>query len=83
VEGLVPIVDSKGFMTPQQVLHNLLERCNIEVEGKLEHKTFNHLHTRRIRSREFKINASIEDLNIEDIILDLGSEVNIFPKKTW
>jgi hypothetical protein len=30
-----------------KVLQNMLERCNIEEEGKLEQKTVNHLHTRR------------------------------------
>jgi hypothetical protein len=29
------------------------------------------------------LNANIEDFNMGDIILDLGSEVNVLPKKTW
>jgi hypothetical protein len=66
-----------------KVLQNLLERCNTEVEGKLEKKTINHLHTRRRTSREFRLNANIGDFNMGDIILDLGSEVNVLPKKTW
>jgi hypothetical protein len=32
-----------------KVLKNMLEICNIEVEGKLEKKKVNHLHTRRTR----------------------------------
>jgi hypothetical protein len=66
-----------------KVLHNFLERCNTKVEGKLEQKTINHLHTRRRTSREFRLNANIGDFNMGDIILDLGSEVNVLPKKTW
>jgi hypothetical protein len=62
---------------------NILEICNIEVEGKLEHKTINHLHTRRRTNREFRLNANIGYFNMGDIILDLGSEVNVIPKKTW
>jgi hypothetical protein len=61
----------------------MLKRCNRDVEGKLEHKTVNHLHTRRSTSREFRLNANIGDFNMGDIILDLGSEVNVLPKKTW
>jgi hypothetical protein len=61
----------------------MLERCSTEVEGKLEQKTVNHLHTRRRTSREFRLNANIGDFNMGDIILDLGSEVNVLPKKTW
>ena len=32
---------------------------------------------------EFRLNANIKDFNMGDIILDLGSEVNVIPKKTW
>jgi hypothetical protein len=41
------------------------------------------LHTRRRTSREFRLNANIGDFNMGDIILDLGSKVNVLPKKTW
>jgi hypothetical protein len=64
-------------------LQNLLKRCNTEAEGKLEQKTVNRLHSRRKTSREFRLNANIGDFNMGDIILDLGSEVNVLPKKTW
>jgi hypothetical protein len=66
-----------------KILQNMLKRCNTEVERKLEQKTVNHLHTRRRTSREFRLNANIGDFNMGDIILDLGSEINVLPKKTW
>jgi NifB/MoaA-like Fe-S oxidoreductase len=66
-----------------KILHNILEKCSSETEEKLEPKTFNHLHTRRRTSREFRLNANIGDFNMGDIILGLGYEVNVLPKKTW
>jgi hypothetical protein len=63
-------------------LQNMFEKCNTKVEGKLEHKTVNHLHTRRT-SRELRMNANVGDFNMGYIILDLGFEVNVLPKKTW
>jgi hypothetical protein len=66
-----------------KILKNILERCSIEIDRKLEQKIVNHLHTRRRTSREFRMNANIGDFNMGDIILDLGSEVNVLPKKTW
>jgi hypothetical protein len=66
-----------------KILQNLLDICNIEVEGKLEQKIVNHIHTRRRTSREFRLNSNIGDFNMGDIILELGSEVNFLPKKTW
>jgi hypothetical protein len=58
-------------------------RVRTLTEGKLEHKTINHLHTRRRTSREFRLNANIGDFNMGDIILDLGFKLNVLPKKTW
>jgi hypothetical protein len=60
------------------ILQNMIEICNIEVEGKLKKKAVNHLHSRRKTSNEFRPNANIGDFNMGDIILDLGSEVNFF-----
>jgi hypothetical protein len=65
-----------------RVLQNMIEICSIEVEGKLEQKTVNHMHTRRRTNREFKLNANLGDFNMGDIILDLGSKVNVLPKNT-
>jgi hypothetical protein len=48
------------------------------IEGKLEQKIINHLHTRRRTSREFRLNA-----NMGYIILDLASKFNVLPKKMW
>jgi hypothetical protein len=47
-----------------KILQNILERCSIEAEEKLEQKTVNHLHTRRRTSREFGMNANIIDFNM-------------------
>jgi hypothetical protein len=66
-----------------KILQNILEKCNSETEQKLELKNVNHLHTRRRKSREFRLNDNNGDFNMGDIILDLGSEVNVLPKKTW
>ena len=66
-----------------KVLQNMLEICSKEAQGKVEQKTINHLHTRRRTNKEFKLNSNIGYFNMGDIILDLGSEVNVLPKKTW
>jgi hypothetical protein len=34
-------------------------------------------------SREFRLNENIGYFNMGDIVLDLGFEVSVFPKKTW
>jgi hypothetical protein len=66
-----------------KILQNILDKCSSETEQKLEPKTVNHIHTRIRTNREFMLNDNIRDFNMGDIILDLGSEVNVLPKKTW
>ena len=79
LQSYVKLLNDPSFI---KVLQNMLEKCNIEVEGKLEQKIVNHLHTRRRTSKEFRLNANIGDFNMGDVILDLGYEVNVLPKKT-
>jgi hypothetical protein len=57
---------------------NMLEKCNSGEEGV---KTVNQVCKKRRTSREFRLNANIGDFNMGDIILDLGSEVNVLPKE--
>jgi hypothetical protein len=63
-----------------QVLQNLLEKCNSGEEGV---KRVNRVCKKRRKSKEFRLNANIGYFNMGDIILELGSEVNVLPKKTW
>ena len=63
-----------------QVLQNLLEKCNRGEKGV---KVVNQVRKKRRISREFIFNANIGYFNMGDIILDLGYEVNVLPKKTW
>jgi hypothetical protein len=73
----VKLLNDKNYL---QVLQSLLEKCNSGEEGV---KTVNQVHKKRITSREFSLNANIGYFNMGDIILDLESEVNVMPKKTW
>jgi hypothetical protein len=43
----------------------------------------NQVHKKRRKINEFRLNANMGDFNMGDIILDLGFEVNVLPKKTW
>ena len=50
---------------------------------KLEQNIVNQVRKKRRTSREFRLNANIGDFNMGDIIPDLGSKVNVLPKKPW
>lgn len=38
---------------------------------------------KRRKGKEFRLDAQIHGYNIKDVMLDLGSYVNILPKKSW
>jgi hypothetical protein len=40
------------------------------------------LHKNRTNG-EFRLSAQIREYDVDNIILDLGSDVNVLPKKTW
>ena len=43
-------------------------------------KTVSHV---RRTGREMRLNVQIGEYDMTDVILDLGSEVNVLPKQTW
>jgi hypothetical protein len=65
---------------------------SLGVEGNLEEFIFANLlewkasriqKRKRRNGREFRVNSHIDDYEIRHVMLYLGSDVNIFPKKTW
>ena len=61
-------------------LYSLLEEPEENIQ---QEKVVNHIHKRRKTGTKLHMNAQIGDYNMEFIILDLGSNVNIMTKKTW
>ena len=48
--------------------------------GVDQEKTVSHV---RRMGREMRLNVHIGEYDMTDVILDLGSEVNVLPKQTW
>ena len=79
-------------------LQNFLESCMslekdpdalAEIESMLYRQekgrhdyTMNSLHKKKTRM-EMKMNVQIGDYDVDSVILDLGSDVNILKNKTW
>jgi hypothetical protein len=80
LQSCIKVLSDPSFV---KILQKILEKCSSETKQKIEPKIVNHLHTTRRTSREFRINDNIGDINMGDIVLDLGSEVNVLPKTTW
>jgi hypothetical protein len=46
-------------------------------------KVVNQLLRKKRTNGEFRFSAQIGEYDIDNVILDLGSDVNVLPKKTW
>jgi hypothetical protein len=63
----------------------LRDEGNLEefIVGNLPERKVSRVQRRKRRSgRKFILNAHIDDYEIRDVMLELGSDVNIFPNKT-
>lgn len=68
VEGLQQLIDNcMGKNKP------LSEQPALHKVGKRNKRT----------GRKVRLTVQIEEYEIDKVILDLGSDVNVFPKKTW
>jgi hypothetical protein len=70
----------------EKELHTLCSMIDHCAQGKAvptERKVVNQLLRKKRTNREFRFNAQIGEYNIDNVILDLGSDVNVLPKKTW
>jgi hypothetical protein len=80
LESCFKLLNDKNAM---DLFKSMLEKYSIEEGVGTKPKNINHVHRNKRTSREFRLNANIGDFNMGNVILDLGSDVNIFPKKTW
>jgi hypothetical protein len=54
------------------------------IRTNLPEKSTQRVQRRKVRTgKEFRLVAQLDEFEIKDVMLDLGSDVNILPKKTW
>ena len=63
----------------QVLIDSCVERTNPPMEVKDVHKLYKH---KKHIGREVQLTTRIGDYEMEQVILDLGSYLNVFPKKT-
>ena len=76
----------KLLRSPQagEGLQVLLQDCAAQPNMTTEVKEVHKLHSyKRLTEREMHLIAQIGDYEIDQVILDLGSDVNVLPKQTW
>jgi hypothetical protein len=66
-----------------QELQNLIRKYEIGRTDPLLNKVVHQLSKKRRTNKELHLNAQIEDYDIDYVVLDLESKVNVMTKKTW
>ena len=64
-------------------IQTLIDRCEqstpIVVASRVVHQIKKYIRT----GKEMQLNAQIGDYEMDEVILDMGSEVNVLTKQTW
>jgi hypothetical protein len=66
-----------------QELQNLIRQCDLGKIDPLLNREVHQIAKKRRTNKELHLNAQIGEYDIDYVVLDLGSEVNVMMKKTW
>jgi hypothetical protein len=71
------------LMKDETVLNALCDQCTQEMEIPTIERVVNQVLCKNRTNREFRVSAQFGEYHVENVILELGSDVNVLPKKTW
>lgn len=62
----------------------MINKCAGKEGAPQGHHTFRNIGKHKLRTgHKMRLTMKIGDYEMDQVILDLGSNVNVFPKKTW
>jgi hypothetical protein len=64
-------------------LQNLIRQYEPGKVDPLLNREIHQVYRKRRKNKELHLNSQIGDYDIDYVVLDLGSEVNVMTKKTW
>ena len=66
-----------------QEIQNLIKQYELGKIDNLLNKAVHQVSKKRRTNKEIHLNAQIGEYDIEYVVLNLGSEVNVMTKQTW
>ena len=66
-----------------QIMKNCLIKTKVPIFSSLPERDVKYVGKRRRTNREFKFIVEVRNYGMEDVMLDLGFDVNILPKRLW
>jgi DNA/RNA endonuclease YhcR with UshA esterase domain len=76
----VKLIQDKGAV---QEIQNLIKQYELGKIDSLLNREVHKIGKRRRTNKELHLNAQIGEYEIDYVVLDLGSEVNVMTKQTW
>jgi hypothetical protein len=64
-------------------IQHLIRQCEIGIIDPILSRVVNQISRKRRTNKELHLNVHIGDYDIDYVVLDLGSEVNVMTKHTW
>jgi len=66
--------------TTLSTLYDMIDHCTRRRENSIARRMVNQLLCRKRTNGEFRFSAQIGEYDVDNVILDLGSNVNVLPK---
>jgi hypothetical protein len=76
-------IELMKYETMLNALCEMIDHCAQEREIPTTQRVVNQVLRKKRTNREFILSAQIGEYDVDNVILDLGSDVNVLPKKTW
>jgi len=61
----------------------MIDHCTRGRETPISQRVVKPVLHRKRTNKEFRFNAQIGEYDMDNVILDLGSNINVLPKHTW
>jgi hypothetical protein len=75
-------VDLMKHETKLSTLYDMIDHCTRGRETPIAQRVVNQVLHRKRTNEKFKFSVQSGEYDVDNVILDLGSEVNFLPKKT-
>jgi hypothetical protein len=69
--------------TALSMLYDMIDHCTQGRKTPIAQRVVNQVLHRKRTNGEFRFSAQIGEYDVDNVILDLGSDVNVLPKQTW
>ena len=64
-------------------MQNMIDKCEQPISMAAANRAFHHIKKYVQTRKEMRLSTQIGDYDMDEVLLDLGSKVNVLMKQTW